>query len=354
MLAAEAQESDLLGTPEFMSPEQSAGRIHELDTRTDVYSLGATLFLLLTGHCPHESCGSKLELMRRIAEQDPRRPRTLSAQIDADLEAILLKAIAHDPEQRYVSAADLARDIDRYLNDEPVEACAPARAYRLRKFVRRNKDPVAAGAAVLLALVLGMSLATTFYIRAERQRREAQTQATIAEAVNQFLSDMLGGADPRKSLGDKLTVLQATETAIKELDAGRLRDQPLVEAAVRTTIGDSLTALGRFDVAEPNLRRSLELSRCGGDAGNQQLAASLQGLAYVLPTRGQTGQAEPLAREALDIRRGSLTPGHPHITKSLILLRSFCMLKARPPRPSRCSARRSPLNAQPCPLDIPN
>lgn len=314
------RESQSAGTPGFMSPEQAAGRLNEIDKRTDVYGLGATLYLLLTNHLPHDLSGPRYKAIRRIADEEVRRPRHVKRDLPRELELLLLKALAQDPAQRYGSAGELAEEIDRYLRSEPLHVSPPSAVYRMRKFVRRNKGPVAAGAAVLSALVMGLALSTSLYIRAERQRAQAQTQAAIAEAVNQFLSDMLGSADPRKSLGEKLTVLQATDTAVKELDAGRLRDQPLVEASVRATIGQSLFSLGRYDEAEANLRRSLELSRAAGKAGERGLASSLQGLAYVTETRGHAAEAEPLAREALEIRRRNLGPGHSHTTQSVILL----------------------------------
>ena len=323
------QEGQYAGTPAFMAPEQAAGRFDAIDTRADVYGLGATLYLLLNGQTPHDCDGPRFDVLRRVATEEVRRPRQLNSSLPVEVEWLLLKALSRDPQQRYGSAGELAEEIDRYLRSEPLKASPPSAVYRIRKFVRRNKGPVVAGAAVLAALVVGLTLATAFYIRAERQRQDAETQATIAQAVSQFLSDMLSSADPRNSLGDSLTVLQAIETAIRELDAGRLRDQPQVEAAVRATIGNSLIALGRFDDAEPNLRKSLELSRGAGNARNPQLASSLHCLAYVHQTRGKTGHAEPLAREALEIRRETLGPHHPRTTQSVILLALVLQAKGK-------------------------
>jgi serine/threonine protein kinase len=126
------QEGQYAGTPAFMSPEQAAGKLDLIDTRTDVYGLGATLYLLLTGHTPHDQDGPRYEVLRRVAQEDVRPARTFNSKLDIELESLLMKALDRDPNRRYGSAEDMARDIERYLNNEALQASPPSKAYRLR------------------------------------------------------------------------------------------------------------------------------------------------------------------------------------------------------------------------------
>jgi tetratricopeptide (TPR) repeat protein/predicted Ser/Thr protein kinase len=165
-------EGQFAGTPAFMAPEQAAGDGgRRIDTRTDVYGLGATLYLLLTGQTPHDTAGPRLEVLRRVAEQEPRRPRQFDRRIDRDLEAILLTALARDPDRRYESTGALARDLENYLAGRPVAARRRSATYVLRKWVGRHRGPVAA--AVLLAVLLpSLSAAGLYLTRRMAQQRQ--------------------------------------------------------------------------------------------------------------------------------------------------------------------------------------
>ena len=186
-------DGELAGTPAYMSPEQAAGRAG-LDTRTDVYSLGVILFELLTGRTPHDVTGPQLAVLQRIATEEPLRPRQADPTIDAELETVLCKALAVEPEQRYASAGDLARDLDNYLRGEPLLARRATTWYVLRKRVRRHRWPLAAAGAVL-ALVAGMALYGAARISRERDvaldnaeragQREREAQEQRARAVEQ-------------------------------------------------------------------------------------------------------------------------------------------------------------------------
>jgi len=115
-------EGETTGTPAYMAPEQAAGRADQIDTRSDVYALGVLLFRLLTGKPPHDLSGTRYEVLRRIAEDEVRRPREMTKSIDGELEALILKALARDPNERYPSAGALAQDIENYLAREPLTA----------------------------------------------------------------------------------------------------------------------------------------------------------------------------------------------------------------------------------------
>ena len=211
----------VLGTMEYMSPEQAKFNQLDIDTRSDIYSLGVLLYELLAGSTPFE--GKRLhaaafdEMLRIIREEEPPKPSTrlssidtlpsvaanrhteparLSKDVRGELDWIVMKALEKDRNRRYETASGFAADIERHLHDEPVEAGPPSYAYRLKKFVRRNKVGVLAGSAIALALAVGLILASIGFIHARQQAAIARTQAARAVQVQQFLEEMLGSIDP--------------------------------------------------------------------------------------------------------------------------------------------------------------
>ena len=316
-----------------MSPEQAEMSGLDVDTRSDIYALGVLLYELLTGTTPfdpRELCSQAyVEMQRIIREVDPPKPSTrlstlgkplatvaanrsvdprkLSQLVRGELDWIVMKALEKDRTRRYESAGDLGRDVNRHLNDEPVQACPPRATYRIGKYVRRNRAMVTTAAAVL-AVVLAAAVMYVHGIRAEQhktelaladaraqreeaekqkqtanqQRDEARNQEQIAASVNDFLSNMLSSADPQKLLGDKVTVLQAIEAAVKDLDAGATTMSPRKESALRTTIGCTLDNLGRYGEAEANLRRALEIRRRVLPPGDLNTTLAMSNLASLL------------------------------------------------------------------------
>ncbi|MFZ4575075.1 MAG: tetratricopeptide repeat protein [Phycisphaerales bacterium] len=352
-----------IGTPEYMSPEQAEGNL-DIDTRTDVYSLGVLLYELLTGTTPFSGTNLRsaayAEIQRIIREVEPPKPSTrlsrsadslasvaakrnaapkrLGLMVRGELDWIVMKALEKERASRYETADGLAMEVRRYLCGEAVLAAPPGKAYRFKKFVRRNKGPVAAGLLVSATLVMGLIGTSVGLVRAERaraaeaeQRRvadearaeavkqadEAKRQSDIAEAVATFQTDMLEAVNPERMLGDKVTVLQTMEAAVEQLDVGAVKDQPLVEAGVRNAIGMTFQSLGRYVEAESNLRQSLKLRREALPPGHPDIATGLNNLALLLEGHGNLDEAEALYVESLAIRRAAFPSGHAKIATAL-------------------------------------
>ena len=165
-------DGEISGTPAYMSPEQARGDLKQIDMRADVYSLGVILFRLLTGQPPHDLSGSRMEVLKRVGENEVRRPRHLKSDLDKELESLLLKALAHDPDARYLSAGDMADDIESFLTGEPLSIRSATTLYFLQKKLRKHVAKVCIGAAITLVL-LGVGLYAFSQVIASRVRVKA-------------------------------------------------------------------------------------------------------------------------------------------------------------------------------------
>jgi hypothetical protein len=176
-------ETDVAGTPAYMAPEQAAGHVDKLDTRTDVYSLGVLLYRLLLGVHPHDLSGTQLEILRRISDTDVKRPRLVDPSIDRDLEAILLKALSHNPDDRYGSAGSFTHDINNYLNGNPLLARPATFSYVLRKQLIKHLPEVCIAAVVLVVLV---AMGVYAYVRVTAEREQLLFLMEFENAVSRM------------------------------------------------------------------------------------------------------------------------------------------------------------------------
>ncbi len=311
------QQGMWIGTPAYMSPEQADAAQSDIDTRTDVYALGVLLYELITGTLPFDpkSLVGKgySEAQRIIREVEPPRPSARMAatlgpdgkartrELRGDLDWIVIKCLEKDRARRYASADALAREIDRYLHDEPVLAGPPAISYRMRKFARRNRAMVVAATGIAAALVIGLGLSVSGFVAAVHARDDARRAASKADAVNRFLQEMLASADPKNSAQREITVRQALDHAIAKLDAGSLKDQPDVDAAVRLTVARTLAELAQFDVADKQAVAAVDAYRALGGEQTTDFANALQQRGTVRQLAGRSKEAEPDFRAALAI-----------------------------------------------------
>jgi lipopolysaccharide biosynthesis regulator YciM/predicted Ser/Thr protein kinase len=257
----------LLGTLAYVSPEQVLADPLALDTRTDVYALGVILYELLAGKMPYMLSKMLHEAVRTIQESDPVPLSTVSKTYRGDIETIVAKALEKDKNRRYGSAAALAGDIRRYLDDQPITAKPASASYQLSKFARRHKALVAGFAAVFVVLVLGVIASTWEAVQARRAEKKAQQQSAIAQSVNDFLqTDLLSQASVFTQAGQgakpdpDLKVRTALDRAAQRIQ-GKFKDQPEVEAAIRTTIAETYLGLGLPKEGRSQYQSALELSR---------------------------------------------------------------------------------------------
>ena len=352
-------QGQLIGTPEYMSPEQASG-VLDVDTRSDVYSLGVVLYELLAGtlpidrrNAPSTPAGTADPVDRDSDVATPSgRLSTLGAEADAvarsrgtdegglrrqlegDLEWIVMRALEFDRERRYASAAELAADLDRHLRHAPVLAGPPNLGYRLEKFVRRHRLGVAVGLSLVLALLLGTAGTTWMAVVARSERRAAETardqardEAETARAVITRLNEMLAAPNP---MGDFTTTGAARDVKVVEvLDRATeflpgLAERPDVEAEFRRTLGKTYLQLGQAEVAETHFLRALELNTLSYGPDHPDSLASSHHLAWALRKLGRYEEAQEILQAVVDQRRRVLGPEHREtLTSTLNLANIF-------------------------------
>jgi tetratricopeptide (TPR) repeat protein len=295
-----------LGSLAWASPEQIESASDQIDIRTDVYSLGVVLYQLLTGRFPHPVSSSLRQTLNDITTEPPPRPRSFRGDIPNDVETIVLRCLAKEPDRRYQTAGELARDIRRFVAGKPIDAKRDKMVYVLRKTLARHKM-ITALCALLLTSVLAFALTMTILYRravdAEHRANEnlikADAQMDVAEAVRGFLDRVLSSVDPERD-GREVRMFEVLERATDGIDSG-FKDQPEVEAAVRTTIGLSYRALGMLETSSEHLERALELRVAHLGEEHRETLISLNELAVLRIMQGNLTEAEESLERALEI-----------------------------------------------------
>ncbi len=335
-----------IGTPSYMSPEAFAAN-GDLDTRTDVYSLGIVLYELLAGVRPHDVSGAALvklnatgqrpeskRLTARISGLEQTRVRAiaderrmsineLATHLRADLDWVVTKAIADDREQRYPSVAELAADLNRFLANEPVLARPPSFRYRAGKFVRRHRLSVIAASFVLVALILGIVGTSVGMVKAARE-------AEAARQVSTFLTRVFEVSDPGEARGNSVTARELLDQAASRIQV-ELQDQPEVRARLMRTMGGVYQNLGLYAQAAPLEESALASRRAALGDQHPDVGRSLSALGTLYNREGRYLDAEPLQREAVSNLERSLGAGSPDLAEAQMQLGLTLFLLGKAP-----------------------
>ena len=307
----------LLGTLAYMSPEQVTADPLALDTRSDVYALGVILYELLAGRLPYELSRHVYEVVRTIQQVDPKPLSSINRAYRGDIETIAARALEKDKTRRYGSAAELAADIRRYLEDRPIAAKPASTSYQLRKFARRNKMLVTGTFVVFLTLIVGVVVSTWQAVRARRAEVRAQAETATAQAVVDFLqNDLLAQASANKQAGPKtkpdpdLKVRTALDRAAERIE-GKFAKQPEVEAEIRQTIGQTYYDLGLYPEGRKQLEQALTLRRRVLGPDNPKTIETMLSLGLTALLQDKYAEAEEIDNRALEISRRVLGPENP-------------------------------------------
>jgi len=337
----------ILGTPGYMSPEQAGSSGEDIDTRTDVYSLGVVFYELLSGAMPLDLDLRKValeEFLRRLREVEPPRPstrlstqardtsnevakkrqtepQTLVRQLQGELDSIALKALEKERSRRYPSASEFAADVRRYLNNEPVLAVPPSVRYRARKFARKHRVALGTAAAFAVVLIAATVVSIGQSVRANRE-------AAAARRVSEFMTQMFKVSDPGEARGNSITAREILDKASKEIDTG-LANDPQLQSQMMQTMGTVYDNLGLYPKAETLVRRGMEVRKATLGLENRETLNLQHKLAVVLQHESRFPEAEKLMRETMERQRRTFGPQDRNTLESAAELAQIFALEAR-------------------------
>jgi serine/threonine protein kinase len=325
----------MLGTPEYMSPEQADQREQNIDTRTDVYSLGVILYQLLVGALPFDAKALRAagleEILRKIREEEPPKPstkirsmgdasatlaenrkeepRSFAQHLRGEMDWITMKALEKDRVRRYGTASELAADICRYLRNEPVAAGPATTTYRMKKYAARHR--IALGAAAGLVLLLaGFTVTQAVELhQIKQERNRADRERDRATYITEFMTKMFKVSNPSEARGNTITAREILDKASRDVNSG-LTKEPELQAQMMHVMGDVYDNLGLYPRAESLQRQSMEIRRRVLGPEHPDTLASMVSLGVVLSDEGHSAEAEKVYRDALDIQRRVLGPQH--------------------------------------------